>query len=95
VDVRPRPRLRVGGFSSYNGVTFSKNWEMDPEDFKTLLPETSADARSGFPDRFHRYFIKGGGHCVLDYSYSVGGVSIWEWIGYLLGDDPLCADVLE
>jgi hypothetical protein len=89
------PRLRVGVFSSYRDATFSSNWEMTPGEYEALLLETSAAARRDYPDLFHRFFIKGGGHCVLDYSYEVAGVSIWEWIGYMLSNDSRWGEVLE
>jgi hypothetical protein len=89
------PRLRVGVFSSYRDAMFTANWEMDPEDYEALLLATSADARKDYPDRFHRYFVEGGGHCVSDYSHEVNGVSIWEWIGYMLADDPRWNEELE
>ncbi len=89
------PRLRVGAFSSYRDSTFSGNWNMAPADYEALLLETSAAARADYPDRFHLYFIKGGQHCVLDYSYEVNGVSIWEWIGYMLGKDSRWGENLE
>jgi hypothetical protein len=89
------PYLRVGVFSSYGDATFSANWEMAPQDFKILLLDASAAARADYPDRFHRYFIEGSQHCVLDYSYEVDGVTIWDWISYMLENDPRWTDVLE
>ncbi len=89
------PRLRVGVFSSYRDATFSANWEMAPEDFETLLLEKTESARKEYPDLFKRFFIKGGGHCVQNYSYAVNGVLIWDWIGYLVANDPRWADILE
>ena len=89
------PQLRVGVFSSYQDATFSSNWEMAPEEYEALLLETSAAARQDYPDLFHRYFVKGGGHCVLDYSYAVDGMTIWEWIGYMLSNDSRWGEVLE
>jgi hypothetical protein len=68
---------------------------MAPEDFETLLLEKTESARKEYPDLFKRFFIKGGGHCVQNYSYAVNGVSIWDWIGYLVANDPRWADILE
>ena len=88
------PRLRVSLFSSYQDATFSNNWGMAPEDYEALLRETSAAAGADYPDRFHRYFIKGDDHCVRDYAHAVNGVTIWDWIGYMLGHDPRWVDIL-
>jgi hypothetical protein len=89
------PHLRVGVFSSYHDPTFTAHWKMDPADFETLLLETSADARKDYPDRLHRHFVDGNTHCVPDYSTAVDGVSFWDWIDYMLADDPRWREELE
>jgi hypothetical protein len=87
-------RLKVGVFSSYHDATFIGNWNISPEDFKTLLLDTTASIRKDYPDVFQRYLVEGDGHCILNYSYTVNGVSIWEWIRYMLGNDPRWTDTL-
>ncbi|MBN1438814.1 MAG: hypothetical protein JW929_05320 [Anaerolineales bacterium] len=88
-------RLAVGVFSSYGDAVFTENWAMRPEDYRALLLETTGQIHSAFPAAFQRYLVDGDAHCVGDYSYSVGGVSIWEWIEYMLSKDWRWGEVLE
>lgn len=89
------PRLKVGVFSSYHDATFTANWDMSPEAYESLLLQTTEDVRKDYSDVFQRFFIEGDAHCILNYSYSVDGVSIWEWIGYMLSNDSRWTDVME
>jgi hypothetical protein len=68
---------------------------MIPEVFKQLIIATTEAIRADHPDTFKRFFILGNGHCINDYSYRVKGISFWEWIGYLVNDDPRWVDILE
>jgi len=89
------PRLKVGVFSSYQDATFIGNWNISPEDFKTLLLETTASIHKDYPGVFQRYLIEGDAHCILNYSYTVNGISIWEWIRYMVNNDSRWTDILE
>jgi acetyl esterase/lipase len=89
------PRLKVGVFSSYHDEYFTRNWEMSPQDYEALLRETTGEIHGRYPDTFKRYLIDGGDHCILDFYQRVDGVSIWEWIRYLVENDPRWSDILE
>jgi hypothetical protein len=89
------PHLKVGVFSSYHDATFTANWEMSPEAYEALLRQTTESVRNEFPDAFQRYLVDGDAHCILNYSYTVNGVSIWEWIRYMVNNDSRWTDVLE
>jgi hypothetical protein len=88
-------QLRVGLFSSYHDATFCSGWGMAPEAFESLIISTTETIRTDHPDTFMRYFIIGDMHCIDDYSYRVDGVSLWDWVGYLVNEDPRWIDILE
>jgi len=87
--------LRIGVFSSYQDAVTSSGWGMAPEAFQSLIVDTTEAIREDHPDTFRRYFIVGDTHCLGDYTYSVDGVSFWEWIGYLVNDDNRWIDILQ
>jgi hypothetical protein len=89
------PFLKVGLFSSYYDAVTSSGWGMSPEEFEPLLIDVTDAIRADYPDKFSRYFIIGDRHCMDDYSYAVNGVSFWDWVGYLVSDDPRWMDILE
>lgn len=89
------PALRVGVFSSYQDAVSSSGREMAPEVFQSLALSTTSAIRADHPSTFNRYFIVGDQHCVTDYSYAVNGVSIWDWVSYLVNEDPRWVDILE
>jgi hypothetical protein len=90
------PKLKVGMFSSYlDSVVGEEYLNMSLNDFRNLLVTTTNAIHTRFPDTFKRYFIKGTGHCVSTYFYSVAGVSIFDWIKDLVTDSPQWKDVLE
>jgi hypothetical protein len=89
------PNLRVGLFSSYRDAVPSSGWGMAPEAFESLILRTTESIREDHPNSFKRYFIDSDVHCLDDYSYEVNGVSFWDWIGYLVNDDPRWVDNLE
>jgi hypothetical protein len=88
-------RLKVGLYSSYGDQEITSGWGITPQAFQTLLVETTDAIHQSSPDRFERYFVAGSAHTVSDYSYSVRGVAIWNWLGYLVSDDSRWADTLE
>lgn len=88
-------RLKVGLFSSYHDQMVRTSWGMAPETFKSLIIRTTETIRAEHPDTFKRYFIAGDMHCLADYLYSVNGISFWDWIGFLVNDDPRWVDILE
>lgn len=94
------PNARIGLFSSYFDHTIGGSFlEMADADFKDLLVSTSDFIHSKYPARFNRFLINGTSHCVGEvaenYLYSVGGVTIVEWLTALVNDDPDWPDVLE
>jgi hypothetical protein len=89
------PALKVGAVSSYQDVTVSSGWGIPPEAYQSLILDTTEAIRADHPDMFKRYFIAGDMHCIDNYAYSVGEVSFWDWIGYLVNDDNRWTDNLE
>lgn len=87
--------LKVGIFSSYYDRVVSTGWGLAPEAFQALLMSTTDAIRAEHVDTFKRFFIAGDMHCIADYSYRVNGVSLWDWVGYLVNDDPGWSDILE
>jgi hypothetical protein len=88
-------RLRVGVYSSLQDRVVSSGWGEAPEVYQSLLLDTTEAIRAEHPDTFRRYFIAGDAHCAGDYSYRLEGVSLWDWIRYLVGDDPRWTDLVE
>jgi len=89
------PGLKVGLFSSYHDALTSSGWGVAPEVYEALITDVTGTIHADHPDTFKRYFITGEGHCLDDYSYEVNGVSFWDWVGYLVNDDPRWVDILE
>jgi Pectinacetylesterase len=87
--------LKVGIFSSYNDSAAISNWGMAPEVFKSLILSTTNEIHADNTDTFNRYFIAGNRHCMDDYLYEVNGISFWDWITYLVNEDPRWSDMLE
>jgi Pectinacetylesterase len=88
-------KLKVGLYSSYRDRMVSAGWGMTQDSFASLLRRTTDAIHAGHPDTFKRYFVTGDGHCPSDYTNRVNGVSLWEWVGYLVNDNPGWVDVLE
>ena len=89
------PWLKVGLFSSYHDSVTSSGWGIPPADFESLLFTTTEAIRSDHSNKFNRFFIDGDSHCLDNYSHSVDGVTFWDWIDYLVNDDPRWTDILE
>lgn len=89
------PKLQVGVFSSYYDTGPITHWGLTPEVFRSLILTTTEEIHAENPDTFKRYFIAGDRHCMDDYFYKVGGYSFWEWIGYMVNDNPRWMDILE
>jgi hypothetical protein len=88
-------RLKVGLFSSYNDAVRSTGLGMAPQAYRSLILGSTDVIRADHPATFERFFIAGDGHCLDDYSYRVGTLSFWDWISYLVNDDPHWTDILE
>ena len=56
---------------------------------------TTDKIRAEFPDTFKRYLIKGTSHCVSNYYFGLGDISVRDWIEDLVTDSPEWQDVLE
>ena len=68
---------------------------MTPEEIKSLIIQTTDEIREDHPETFKRFMIDGNSHCISDYSRSVEGISIWDWLGYLVNSDPRWDDIQE
>ena len=89
------PRLKVGMFSSFYDATVRTGWGMAPEAFRSLIVGTTDAIQTDHPETFERFFVNGEMHCISDYGYTVEGISLWDWIGYLVADDPRWIDLLD
>ncbi|MDP8254721.1 MAG: hypothetical protein P9M14_03145, partial [Candidatus Alcyoniella australis] len=96
------PQLRVGMISSYRDQIISEMFlGMDPLDFKGELLGVTNLIRRAQPERFKRFLIDGNSHTTYDFllpggaGYQIEGISIFQWIGMLVNDDPSWPDLLE
>jgi hypothetical protein len=89
------PNLKIGMFTSYRDLVVSSVVSMDGVDYQKALMETSSQISNNHPNTFKRYFINGDSHTIGDYYRSDGGEVVWDWITYLVNDDPRWRDVLE
>jgi len=89
------PNLKVGLFNSYQDLVVSSVLSMTPQEYQNVLLETTDKIHQNNPDRFERFFVKGSSHCINDYYRAVDGVSVWDWLGYLVNDDPRWTDLLQ
>ena len=88
--------LKIGLFSSYQDEVIGKTYlGMSPDKFETLLVTTSESIQMEHPDNFKRFFINGTEHCVSNYFYDVNGISIINWVDYLVNDHENWTDILE
>ena len=102
VYLRYDPQLRIGMFSSYRDVIIS-TWflGMDQGEFQDLLMNVTDQIKDLHQDRYSRFFIKGESHTCYQMilpqgpNYEVNGVSLYQWIGRLVADDPQWVDELE
>lgn len=88
-------RLKVGFFSSYHDPVYYSGWNMSPELTEWLLLDVTGEIHRNFPDCFKRFLIQQEMHCVKDYTYTVQGISIWNWLNALVNNDPGWKDILE
>ena len=86
--------LKVGFFSAYKDNTGFPS-EEKKETIKSLLLRTTNAIRATHPDTFKRFLIEKEMHCLDDYAYQVDGVAFWDWVDYLVNDDPRWSDMLE
>ena len=96
------PQVRIGMFSSYQDWIIS-TWflGMTQDNFERILLSVTNEIYDDYPDRFHRFFIKGATHTTYEFLLPGGphrairGTSLYEWIGQLVNDDPAWDDLLE
>jgi hypothetical protein len=88
--------LKIGLYSSYRDAVF---WEeylaMEPEDYESLLLETTGYLNEKYPEQFKRFIINGESHCVEDHEYEIDGVSYWDWVLRFMQDSDDWHDLLE
>jgi hypothetical protein len=89
------PGLRVGVYSSLQDSVVSSGWGEAPEVYQSLLLDTTDAIRADHPNTFKRFLAAGHTHCPDDYSYRLGGVSLWNWIRYMVSEDPRWTDLVE
>lgn len=96
------PQVHIGMFTSYyDGIISHLFLDMERDAFRSLLMKVTNEIKTDYPERFARYFIKGGSHtCYAPLlrggpKYEVNGLSLYEWIDRLVNDDPAWDDVLE
>ncbi len=88
--------LKIGLFSSYQDEVIGESYlGMSPEKFESLLVTTSESIHLRHPDTFKRFFINGAEHCVSNYYYDVNGISIIDWVNYLVNDHENWTELLE
>ena len=88
-------KLKIGLFSSYQDATVSPEMGMSGAENEARLRELTGQIHQDHADTFKRFLIKGDSHTITNYNLSVDGVSIWNWVGYLVNDDSKWADLSE
>jgi hypothetical protein len=89
------PNLKVGLFTSYQDAVVSAVLGMDPEENQRLMLQVTGEIHQNNPTRYQRFIVKGASHCINDYYRNVDGVTVWDWLGSLVQDDPRWADHLQ
>ena len=94
------PQVRVGMFTFSRDLLISVLFlGMNPADFEALVLDVTGQIKAAYPDTYSRFFVEGTEHTssMLDGgpSYEVDGLSLYEWIGWLVNEDPRWDDVLE
>jgi hypothetical protein len=92
------PGLRVSIFSAYEDTVIADTFLMigGPAFKQALLDETGKVVKA-YPERSKRFFIEGTKHTTAGNLQvtMVNGVTIGQWLGYMLTDDPKWTDTLQ
>ena len=87
--------LKIGLTSSYFDLMIGGMYmQTTPQEYKSLLLSTTNVIWEKHPNTFNRFFIKGIKHNISN-SYQVNGVSVRNWLEYLVNDSALWKDILE
>ena len=90
------PDLKIGLYSSYQDfVLYDEFLDLEPEDFRSLLLETTGYLHEKYPSRFNRFIVLGESHCVEDRNYHIEGISYWDWVLHFMNDSEQWTDLLE
>ncbi len=89
------PNLKVGLFTSYQDAVVSAVLGMDPAENQRLMLSTTGEIHQNNPAHYQRFIVKGDSHCINDYYRSIDGVTVWDWLGWLVRDDPRWSDHLQ
>lgn len=91
------PGLRVGFFSAYEDTVLADTFLMiGGPAFKRALLEETDKVVMATPDRAKRFFINGTQHTTAgNLRTAIGGVTIGQWLGYMLSGDAKWADSLQ
>jgi hypothetical protein len=46
-------------------------------------------------DRFKRFFVNGNSHTLGDFHRKVNGISVWDWLTWMITSDPKWQEVLQ
>ncbi|HKU42809.1 MAG TPA: pectin acetylesterase-family hydrolase [Polyangiales bacterium] len=92
------PELRVAIFSAYEDSVLADTFLMigGPAFKQALLDETGKVVKA-YPERAKRFFIEGTKHTTAGniQATMINGLSIAQWLGYMLNDDPKWTDALQ
>jgi hypothetical protein len=95
-------QVRIGMFSSWHDYIISRMFlKMDKRAFEDVLRLVTNGIKTEKPVRFSRFFVAGNTHTCYDFllpggpNREIDGVSLYEWIGQLVNDDPMWSDHME
>ena len=92
------PGLRVGIFSAYEDTVIADTFLMigGPAFKQALLDETGKVVKA-YPERAKRFYIDGTKHTTAGnlQATMVGGVTIAQWLTYMIAGDPKWVDTLQ
>jgi hypothetical protein len=91
------PSMKLGTFSSYQDSVISGTFLMlDPAVFKQALLEQTASVVATAPMRSKRFLVEGTQHTAGNiHTTAVGAMSVAQWLGQMLADDPAWDNQLQ
>jgi hypothetical protein len=96
-NLRHDSGLTLAMFSAYEDSVISGTFLMlDPAVFKQALLDETASVVATAPARAKRFLVEGTQHTVGNiHTTAVGGVSVAQWLGSMLDEDPTWDNQLQ
>ena len=92
------PNVRLGYLSTrQDGVVVERSSDLTGPAFEAALEEAVAELKAAHPERFNSVVADGDGHTFIlrDFDREVGGVSVRQWVGDMVGQSESWASVAD